>query len=64
VDEWSSEVVHVFARAAYPSTAVSQATIARTDDYLARAQPPGWLGRLVVEGRDELARTLRAQTSP
>jgi aminopeptidase N len=62
VDQWPSELTQVFAREAYPSTAVSKATIARTDDYLARAQPPAWLGRLVLEGRDELARTLCAQS--
>jgi aminopeptidase N len=64
VDEWPSELTQVFAKVAYPSMAASHATIARTDDYLARAQPPAWLGRLVLEGRDELARTLRAQESP
>ncbi|WP_424528942.1 aminopeptidase N [Sphaerisporangium viridialbum] len=58
---WPSEVTQAFARAAYPSRAVSQDTIARTDDYLASAEPPGWLRRLVLEGRDELARALRTQ---
>jgi aminopeptidase N len=51
----------VFAKAAYPAGAVSALTLASTDDYLARAEPPPWLGRLVLEGRNELTRTLRAQ---
>jgi aminopeptidase N len=59
VDGWPSELTQTFAMAAYPSADPS--ALARTDDYLATAQPPGWLRRLVLEGRDELARTLRAQ---
>jgi aminopeptidase N len=62
VGEWPTELTHVFAKAAYPAGAVSQATVARTDDYLSRAALPTWLHRLVLEGRDELARTIRAQT--
>ncbi|MFG1877999.1 aminopeptidase N [Sphaerisporangium sp. NPDC049003] len=61
VGRWPSEFTQAFARAAYPLRVVSQETIARTDDYLASAEPPGWLRRLVLEGRDELARTLRTQ---
>jgi aminopeptidase N len=59
VDAWPSELTQVFAKFAYPSTEPS--ALARTDEYLATARPPGWLRRLVLEGRDELARTLRAQ---
>ena len=59
VDRWPSELTQTFAMFAYPST--DPAALAGTDDYLARARPPGWLRRLVLEGRDDLARTLRAQ---
>ena len=58
---WPSELIQTLATAAYPATVTSANTLARTDDYLANAEPPGWLRRLVLEGRDELARTLRAQ---
>jgi len=61
VDRWPSETTQRFATAAYPSIVATPETVARTDGYLARAQPPGWLRRLVVEGRDDLARALRAQ---
>jgi aminopeptidase N len=63
VRAWPSELTQVFARLAYPATTVCEATLERTDEYLARAQPPGWLRRLVLESRDELARTIRARAS-
>jgi aminopeptidase N len=60
VDEWPSELTQTFATFGYPST--DPAALELTDSYLAGARLPGWLRRLVVEGRDELARTLRAQS--
>ena len=38
-----------------------QSTVDRTDKWLREAQPVPALRRLVTEGRDNLARTLRAQ---
>jgi aminopeptidase N len=38
-----------------------QSTVDRTDRWLREAQPVPPLRRLVTEGRDNLARTLRAQ---
>lgn len=32
-----------------------------TEQYLAEAQPPSWLRRLVLEGRDELVRVQKIQ---
>jgi aminopeptidase N len=61
VAEWPTELTQVFAKAAYPASAVSEATVARTDGYLSRAALPTWLHRLVLESREELARTIRAQ---
>jgi aminopeptidase N len=58
---WPSELTQAFAKLAYPATAVSNDTLTRTDEYLATAAAPAWLQRLVLEARDELARTLRAQ---
>jgi aminopeptidase N len=40
---------------------VSEAAIARTDEYLATANPPAALRRLLTEGRDDVARALRCQ---
>ncbi|GLY29284.1 aminopeptidase N [Kineosporia sp. NBRC 101731] len=55
-DVWPSERVQTFARGAYPP-ARSQADLpALTEQYLAQAQPPAWLRRLVLEGRDEVVR--------
>jgi aminopeptidase N len=61
VGTWPSELAQAFAKAAYPATAVSEATLTRTDEFLATVAPKSWLHRLVLEARDELARTLRAQ---
>ena len=36
-------------------------TIAATDDYIDRADPPAALRRLLIEGRDDVARALRCQ---
>ncbi len=60
VDRWPSELTQTFAEWGYPSAVVAGATLTRTDAYLTRSAPPAWLDRLVREGRDELARALRA----
>ena len=61
VDSWPTELTQTFAAGAYPVTTAPQDTVARTAEYLERADPPAWLRRLVLEGRDELQRSLRAQ---
>ncbi|MFB9906924.1 aminopeptidase N [Allokutzneria oryzae] len=58
---WPTELTRVLARFGYPSSAVSEETVARTAAYLREAEPPWWLHRLVLESGDELERTLRAQ---
>jgi hypothetical protein len=40
---------------------VDSATVAATDDYLASAAPPAALHRLLIEGRDDVLRSLRCQ---
>ncbi|MCP3802963.1 aminopeptidase N [Allokutzneria sp. A3M-2-11 16] len=60
---WPTELTRVLAKDGYPSSAVSEETLALTDAYLAEAQPPWWLRRLVLESGDELKRTLRAQNA-
>jgi aminopeptidase N len=58
--EWSSAMAQDFVEYGYPIGAVDETTIAATDEYLATdPEPPAALRRLLVEGRDEVARTLR-----
>jgi aminopeptidase N len=59
--EWSSAMAQDFAEGAYTTGAISQATVEATDAYVAAAQPPAALHRLLTEGRDDVLRALRAQ---
>ncbi len=59
--EWSSDMAQRFVSIAYTICPVSAETIRRTDDYIAQTQPPAALRRLLVEGRDDLARALRCR---
>ncbi|MFI0449562.1 aminopeptidase N [Actinomadura sp. 6N118] len=59
--EWSSDMSQTFAEAAYPYLLVEQGTIDRTDAYIAENTPPAALLRLLSEGRDGVARALRAR---
>jgi aminopeptidase N len=47
----------------YPALQVSQATLDATDAWLASAQPPPALRRLVVESRSGVERALKAQAA-
>jgi aminopeptidase N len=58
---WSHDMAQTFAEVAYPFLMVSQDTIDRTDAYIAEHAPPPALRRLLAEGRDGVARALRAQ---
>jgi len=61
--EWSSAMAQDFVEYGYHVCAVDEATIAATDAYLAaEPAPPAALHRLLVEGRDEVARALRNQS--
>jgi aminopeptidase N len=61
--EWSSAMAQDFVAYGYTIGAMDETTIAATDEYLsASPEPPSALRRLLVEGRDEVARTLRNQT--
>ncbi|MBC6458723.1 aminopeptidase N [Actinomadura sp. HBU206391] len=59
--EWSSDMAQTFAEVAYPVLVISPDTIARTDVYLEENRPPAALARLLSEGRDGIARALRAR---
>ncbi|WP_395107243.1 aminopeptidase N [Actinomadura sp. SCN-SB] len=59
--EWSSDMSQTFAEVAYPFLVVEQSTIDRTESYIAESDPPAALTRLLSEGRDGVARALRAR---
>ncbi len=59
--EWSSAMAQDFVIGGYQICAVDAATVAATDAYLAEAEPPAALRRLLIEGRDEVLRSLRCQ---
>ena len=50
-----------FVSGAYLVCPLSQETVAATDDYIAREDPPAALRRLLIEGRDDVLRALRCQ---
>ena len=47
----------------YPHLTVSSATIDRTDRYLSQDSVPSPVRRLLLEGRDGVARALRARAA-
>ncbi|WP_067477618.1 aminopeptidase N [Actinomadura hibisca] len=59
--EWSSDMSQTFAEVAYPFLVIEQSTIDRTESYIAEENPPSALLRLLSEGRDGVARALRAR---
>jgi aminopeptidase N len=60
--EWSSAMAQDFVEHGYLVGAVDETTMEATDAYLAtEPAPPAALRRLLIEGRDEVARALRNQ---
>ncbi len=59
--DWSSAMAQDFVEGAYTICALDAATVAATDSYIATAEPPAALKRLLAEGRDEVLRALRNQ---
>ncbi|TDD74115.1 aminopeptidase N [Actinomadura rubrisoli] len=59
--EWSSDMSQTFAEVAYPFLVIEQSTVDRTESYIAEQRPPAALVRLLSEGRDGVARALRAR---
>ena len=59
--DWSSAMAQDFVGGAYMVGVLSPETVAATDDYIARAEPPAALRRLLIEGRDDVLRALRCQ---
>jgi aminopeptidase N len=58
---WSSAMAQDFVSGAYTAGAISEQTVRLTDDYIAAADPPAALRRLLTEGRDDVLRALRCQ---
>ncbi|MGI5327056.1 aminopeptidase N [Actinomadura nitritigenes] len=59
--EWTSDMSQTFAEVAYPFLVIEQSTIDRTESYISEEKPPAALARLLSEGRDGVARALRAR---
>ncbi|MBW8794074.1 MAG: aminopeptidase N [Streptomyces sp.] len=62
-DSRSHEIAQQIAIGLYPSLQVSEETLAKTDAWLASAQPNAALARLVSESRAGVERALRAQAA-
>jgi aminopeptidase N len=59
--DWGSDMAQYFAQNAYPSWKITPEAIAATDGYVERTGPPPALRRLLIEGRDDVARALRCR---
>ncbi len=59
--DWSPDMAQHFAENAYPSWKITPETIAATEDYIERTDPPAALRRLLTEGCDDVARALRCR---
>jgi aminopeptidase N len=59
--EWSSAMAQDFVSGVYTVCPISPETVEVTDAYLAGAEPPAALRRLLSEGRDDVLRALRCQ---
>ena len=59
--DWSSAMAQDFVSGAYTACEISEETVRLTDEYIAAADPPAALRRLLIEGRDDVLRALRCQ---
>ncbi|MEU3019114.1 aminopeptidase N [Nocardiopsis sp. NPDC007018] len=60
-EKWTGEFAQTFAEVVYPSQLVEEATLERTDAYIAEHSPAPALYRLLIEGRAGVERALRAR---
>jgi len=60
--DWSSAMAQDFVSGVYTVFAISEETVQATGAYIAQAEPPAALLRLLTEGRDDVLRALRCQT--
>jgi len=59
--DWGSAMAQDFVAGGYQLCAVDVSTVEATDAYLASAEPAATLRRLLIEGRDDVLRSLRCQ---
>jgi aminopeptidase N len=59
--DWPAAMAQHFVSGMYASFDLSAETVAATDAYIASAEPPAALNRLLSEGRDDVLRALRGQ---
>ena len=59
--DWSGAIAQDFVEGAYLVCPVSPETVTATDGYLSAENPPAALRRLLIEGRDDVQRSLRCQ---
>jgi aminopeptidase N len=59
--DWSSAMAQDFVAGVYTIGAIAPSTVEATDAYIASAEPPAALRRLLIEGRDDVLRALRCQ---
>jgi aminopeptidase N len=59
--DWSPATAQDFVSGVYASFDRSAETVAATDAFIASAEPPAALNRLLTEGRDDVLRALRCQ---
>jgi aminopeptidase N len=59
--DWSTAMAQDFAGGIYAAAAISAETVRATDDYIAAANPPDTLRRVLTEGRDDVLRALRCR---
>ncbi|MGZ4617279.1 MAG: aminopeptidase N [Frankiaceae bacterium] len=57
----SMDTAHTITEMLYPAVVIEETTVDRTDRYLAESDPQPALRRMLSEGRDTLARALRAR---
>jgi aminopeptidase N len=57
----TNEIAQTFTEVMYPSVLIEQDIVDRTDRYLAEENPQPALRRALIEGRDTIARALRAR---
>ncbi|MGW2852080.1 hypothetical protein ACWDAZ_08585, partial [Streptomyces sp. NPDC001215] len=62
-DSRSHEMAQQIVVGLYPAVQVSEETLAKTDAWLAAAEPPPALRRLILESRAGVERALRAQAA-
>ncbi|HEX5190274.1 MAG TPA: aminopeptidase N [Streptosporangiaceae bacterium] len=59
--DWSVDMAQYFAEVGYPKNVVTQDAVDAAADYITTTRPPAALGRLLSEGRDDVARALRCR---